>query len=186
MTITAIDPEVALVLVDLQRGVVDVYDQVHPWDGVLSRAGELAAAFRAAERPVVLVNVRLDEAVHLRTDVNLGGLPVPANSLEIVDALDPQPSDIRVTKRNYGAFTGTDLDMILRRRGITQIVLAGCASSCGIESTARTAHDIGYNIAFAVDAMTDPSMAAHEACVALSFPILGEVGTTADVIAALR
>jgi nicotinamidase-related amidase len=185
MTITTIDPHVALVLVDLQRGVVDCYTQVHPWDEVLSRAAELAAAFRAAGQPVVLVNVRLDEAVHQRTDVRLGGLPVPADSLEIVAQLDAQPSDIRVTKRNYGAFTGTDLDTILRRRGITQIVLAGVASSCGIESTARSAHDIGYEIAFAVDAMTDPSMTAHDNCVSVSFPILGEVGTTADVIALL-
>ena len=188
MTVTALDPGVALVLVDLQRGVV-AYPQAHPTDAVCAAAGRLAKAFRASGRPVVLVNVDyapdFADAVAHRSDVDLGGAAPPADWAELVDALDARPSDLRVTKRNFGAFHGTELDLQLRRRGVTQIVFGGIATSIGVESTARAAHDIGYQLTFAVDAMTDPSQVAHDHCVAVTFPILGEVGTADDVIAAL-
>jgi nicotinamidase-related amidase len=95
------------------------------------------------------------------------------------------PDDIVVTKRNWGAFHGTDLDVQLRRRGITQIALGGIATSMGVESTARAAHEHGYHVTLAVDAMADMSPEAHENSVVRIFPRLGETGTTDEILALL-
>ena len=100
----------------------------------------------------------------------------------IVDDLAGHPGDIQVTKRNWGAFHGTDLDLHLRRRGVTQIVLAGVATSIGVESTARAAHEHGYHVTLATDAMADLNPDAHRNSVERIFPRLGETGTTAEII----
>ncbi len=103
----------------------------------------------------------------------------------IVDDLAGHPSDILVTKRNWGAFHGTDLDLHLRRRGVTQIVLGGIATSIGVESTARAAHEHGYHVTLVTDAMSDLDQDAHRNSVERIFPRLGESGTTAEVIGLL-
>ncbi|WP_264779078.1 isochorismatase family protein, partial [Gluconobacter sphaericus] len=72
---------------------------------------------------------------------------------ELVDGL-AEPTDLRVTKRQWGAFYGTDLDLQLRRRGISTIVLGGIATNLGVESTARAAHEHGYNVVLATDVMS--------------------------------
>ncbi|GAA3366521.1 hypothetical protein GCM10020366_70460 [Saccharopolyspora gregorii] len=87
-----------------------------------------------------------------------------------------------VTKRNWGAFHGTDLDVQLRRRGVTQIVLGGIATSLGVESTARAAHEHGYHVTLATDAMTDLDAEAHRNSLERIFPRLGETGTTDEVV----
>jgi nicotinamidase-related amidase len=91
-----------------------------------------------------------------------------------------------VTKRNVGAFHGTDLDLQLRRRGITQIVLGGIATSMGVESTARAAHDHGYHVTLVTDAMADMDADVHRNSVERIFPRLGETGTTAEILALLK
>ena len=96
--------------------------------------------------------------------------------------LQQQPSDYLVSKQRFGAFLGTDLDPYLRHRGATQIVLAGISTSLGVESTGRCAYDLGYNVTFAVDAMTDRDPDVHRNSVEKIFPRLGESGTTADVL----
>ena len=82
-----------------------------------------------------------------------------------------------MTKQRWGAFLGTDLDDYLRRRGVTQIVLTGVATSIGVESTARSAYDLGYNVTLVVDAMTDRDADAHRHSVEKIFPRLGETAT---------
>lgn len=84
-----------------------------------------------------------------------------------------------------GAFYGTSLDQFLRRRGVTQVVLAGISTSIGVESTARNAHEFGYNVALVLDAMTDLNLVSHEHSVEKIFPRLGETTTTAEVLNAL-
>ncbi|WP_205187151.1 isochorismatase family protein, partial [Burkholderia sp. LMG 13014] len=96
-----------------------------------------------------------------------------------------QPGDHLVTKKTWGAFTGTDLDAHLKAAGVTQIVLTGIATSIGVESTARQAHELGYNVTLAVDAMTDLNADAHVNSVERLFPRLGETGTTQDIVALL-
>ncbi|MWC00355.1 isochorismatase family protein, partial [Agromyces seonyuensis] len=92
---------------------------------------------------------------------------------------------IPVVKRTWGAFHGTDLDERLRAEGVTQVVVVGIATSKGVESTARAAHEHGYHVALPVDAMTDGTLAAHDAAVATVFPEIGETTTTDELLALL-
>jgi nicotinamidase-related amidase len=96
--------------------------------------------------------------------------------------MDAQPDDFRVTKLRWGAFYNTSLDAYLQERGVTQVVLAGIATSAGVESTARAAHEHGYHVVLAVDAMTDRDAAAHANSVERIFPKLGETATAAEIL----
>ncbi|MFC0505600.1 isochorismatase family protein [Micromonospora costi] len=117
-----------------------------------------------------------------RTDRGPAGGSRPEGWDVLVDELTGHPGDVVVTKRNWGAFYGTDLDLQLRRRGVTQIVLGGIATSIGVESTARAAYEHGYHVTLATDAMTDLDADGHRASVERIFPRLGETGTTAEVV----
>jgi nicotinamidase-related amidase len=183
MPLTTLDPKPALVVIDLQKGILS-FPTEHPSAPVIEKAGRLARAFRKKGLPVVLVNVA--GVAPGRTDAGPMNFSPPPDWLEIVPELDPQASDIRVTKQQWGAFYGTALDLELRRRGVTQIVLCGVATSIGVESTARDAYEHGYNVALAVDAMTDMSAEAHDNSLARIFPRLGETGKTEALLALLE
>lgn len=99
--------------------------------------------------------------------------------------LPAEEGDITVTKQTWGAFHGTDLDAELRRRGVTQVVIGGVATSMGVESTARAAHEHGYHVTIATDAVTDLDPVSHEHSLTRVFPKLGETGSTAELIALL-
>ncbi|MER5468539.1 hydrolase [Streptomyces sp. NPDC002685] len=187
MAVTTLDPRTALVLIDLQNGIVGNPGLApHPAADVVRRAVRLADAFRGHDLPVVLVRVTAAadgaDAVHGRIDgpSRAGGFPAGWDVL--VEDLAGHPEDITVTKRNWGAFYGTDLDLQLRRRGITQIVLAGIATSIGVESSARAAHEHGYHVTLATDAMSDLDPETHRNSVERIFPRLGETGTTEEIV----
>jgi nicotinamidase-related amidase len=189
VAITTLDPKTALVVIDLQNGVVALPGTPHSTADVVSRTVELADAFRKQQLPVVLVRVSIrpdgSDWVPGRTEQGRRTSPAgatPADADQIIDELAGHPEDIVVTKRNWGAFHGTDLDIQLRRRGITQIVLAGVATSFGVESTARAAHEHGYHVTLATDAMTDLNPDAHTNSIDRIFPRLGERGTTSEVL----
>jgi len=186
MAVTTLDPRTALVVVDLQAGIVAAPTRPYTGSDVVARSAELATAFRARDLPVVLVRVSFAadgaDAVPGRTDVGGAGGPRPEGWDVVVDELAGHPGDIRVTKRNWGAFHGTGLDVALRRRGVTQIVLTGIATSIGVESTARAAHEHGYHVTLATDAMSDMDADAHRNSVERIFPRLGETGTTAEIL----
>ena len=181
MPLTKLDDTSALVVIDLQKGIVGL-PCAHPADEIVGRAARLASAFRGRGLPVVLVNVA--GRAPGRTEVQFNFTP-PADWTELVPELDRQPSDYTVTKQQIGAFYGTALEQILRRHGVTQVVLAGVATSSGVEATARNAYDHGYNVTLVVDAMTDLSADAHRHSVETIFPRLGETATTEDVIRSL-
>jgi nicotinamidase-related amidase len=180
--ITTLDPNTALVVIDLQKGLAG-YPTVHPIAEVVARNAKLAAAFRAKQRPVVLVNAA--GIPPGRTEGPRREFKPTPELVELMAELDRQPSDLTVTKYTQGAFHGTPLDMFLRRRGVTQIVLTGIATGSGVESTAREAYAHGYNVTLVTDAMTDLSQAAHDHAIGYVFPKLGERGTTDEVIALL-
>ncbi|WP_239101191.1 isochorismatase family protein [Microbispora amethystogenes] len=191
---TTLDPRTALVAVDLQNGVMALSGSPHSTGDVLTRTVRLAETFRARGLPVVLVRVTAaadgSDAAPGRTDLRRSsGAPSaaasPAGWDEITGDLAGHPGDIVVTKRNWSAFYGTDLDLHLRRRGVTQIVLTGVATSIGVESTARAAHEHGYHVTLVTDAMTDRDPEAHRHSVEKIFPRLGETGTTSDVLGLL-
>jgi len=166
------------VVIDLQDWIVAL-PTVHPAGDIVARSREMADAFRAAGRPVVLVTVA--GGAPGRTDQGAGPAR-PVGWDVLVPQINPQPTDHLVVKRTWGAFTCTDLDAHLRGAGVTQIVLAGIATSLGVESTARFAHELGYNVTIAVDAVTDVSMAAHANAVSYIFPQLGTTATSSQII----
>ncbi|MBM9507024.1 isochorismatase family protein [Actinacidiphila acididurans] len=181
MTATTLDPRTALVVIDLQQGIVGL-PTAHPAKEVVARSAELAAAFRERGLPVVLVNV--SGMAPGRTESPMRG-SLPEGWDLLVPELNRQPGDIAVTKLQWGAFHGTALDLELRRRGVTQIVLTGISTSIGVESTARSAYEHGYNVTVVTDAVTDTDAEAHANSVAKIFPRLGETGSAADVLALL-
>ncbi|MGV9279472.1 hydrolase [Streptomyces sp. NPDC003730] len=186
MAVTALDPRTALVVIDLQAGIVAAPTEPYSGAEVVARSVELAEAFRARDLPVVLVRVSFAadgaDAVPGRTEAAGAAGPRPEGWDVVVDELSGHPGDLTVTKRNWGAFHGTGLDVQLRRRGVTQIVLTGIATSIGVESTARAAHEHGYHVTLATDAMSDMSAEAHRGSVERIFPRLGETGTTREIL----
>ncbi|MFF7635471.1 hydrolase [Kitasatospora sp. NPDC008050] len=183
-----IDPTTALVLIDLQQGILGA-PTVTPGPEILARGIRLADAFRAKGLPVVLVRVTFSadggDLPPQRTQQATPGGSWPANFAELPAELATGEHDIVITKRQWGAFTGTELDLQLRRRGVTQIVLAGIATSIGVESTARAAWEQGYHLTFVEDATTDMSAESHLHSFTRIFPRLGEIGSTDAVLAAL-
>jgi nicotinamidase-related amidase len=183
MPITALDEKTALVVIDLQKGIIGL-PTVHPSGDVVARSAQLARAFRARGWPVVLVNVTGVQP-H-RAEAAAPKLSPASDWSELAPELDAGPEDILIHKRTWGAFIGTALHDELSRRGVTQIVLTGIATSIGVESTARSAYDHGYNVAFVVDAMTDRDAEAHRHRIEKTFSRLGEMDTTDNVLRLLE
>ena len=177
MPLSTIDPTPALVIIDLQKGIVS-----DPIAHVVPPAAALAKSFRRRGLPVVLVNVT--GRAPGRTDAGGPGSsgPLPPGWADIIDDLDQQPADHLITKRRRSAFHDTGLDTLLRDLGVTQVVLAGVSTSSGVEGTARSAHDHGYHVVLATDAMADPDPGTHRHSVERIFPKLGETATSAEII----
>jgi nicotinamidase-related amidase len=182
MAVSALDSKTALIVIDLQKGIVSL-PLAQPVEKVVENAAQLAEAFRRQGLPVVLVNVTGRAPGRVEQTRNLSQMP--ADWAELVPELNQQVGDLTVTKRTWGAFLHTDLEQQLRDRGITQVVIVGVSTSMGVESTARQAYELGFNVALAIDAMTDGNGEAHENSTARIFPKLGETGTTQDIIALL-
>jgi nicotinamidase-related amidase len=192
MPLSTIDPRTALVVVDLQNGATLRPAAPNPITEVIGRTAELAEAFRARDLPVVLVRFTAapgdPDAAPGRSDLSGrggGGTPPPGWD-ELVPELAGHPGDLVVDKKNWGSFQGTDLDQRLRRRGVTQLVLTGVATSFGVESTARAAHELGYNLTVPLDAVTDIDATAHAHTAGRILPILAETGTTAELLDLLQ
>jgi len=176
----------ALILVDLQKGIVGPPLAPYSGEAVLATGKALARRFRAAGAPVVLVNVAFSpdfgDALKMPVDrppqVPPGGFPEGWS--ELAEGL-AEPSDLRVTKRQWGAFYGTDLDLQLRRRGVTSLVIGGIATNFGVESTARAAHEHGYAVVLAEDSITARSAALHAFAFEHIFPNLGRVANSDDI-----
>jgi nicotinamidase-related amidase len=179
MAITELDTNTALIIVDLQKGIVG-YPFIHPIDGIVDRSRALLDAFRKHGLPVVLVNVA--GFAPGRTERPRRSEPLPPEWADLIPELDQQPSDLVVTKRTWGAFANTDLEDRLKTLGVTQVVITGVATGTGVESTARQAYEHGFNVTLAVDAMTDANPEAHGYSIHTVFPKLGETGTAQEII----
>jgi nicotinamidase-related amidase len=187
----SLDPKTtALVLIDLQHGIVAADTKPHASSDVVARARALAQGFREAGALVVLV----------RVDPGPRGLLFPRPAADaprapfaddpefatLVPEMRPEPGDVVVTKHQPNAFYATDLEVHLVRRGIRTIVLGGISTNLGVESTARAAHERGYEQVFVEDAMAARAADLHEFPVTRTFPTMGRVRSTADVLDALR
>ena len=179
MPVTTLDPVTALIVIDLQQGIVCL-PTAHPIAEVVQRASTLAQAFRRHGLPVILVNVTGRPPG--RTELTRIPRELPPGFADFVPELSPQRGDHIVSKQTAGAFTRTDLETHLRAKGVTQVVIAGVATSMGVEATARQAHELGFNVSLATDAMTDMDAELHASSITKLFPRLGETGTTRAII----
>ena len=179
MPLTQLDINTALIVVDLQKGIVGL-PLVDPVGPVIERSRQLSEVFRQKGLPVVLVNVA--GAAPGRTQQPRSQRAFPDGWTELVPELKAQSGDLLVTKHSWGAFANTDLDAKLKERGVTQIVIAGIATATGVEATARQAYELGYNVTLVTDAMTDMRAEAQEYSVTNVFPRLGETGSTQEVL----
>ena len=179
MPLTTLDSKTALIVVDLQKGTINL-PLIHPVAGVIERTRALLDAFRERDLPVVLVNVaggapgRTEQPPRLST--------FPEGFSDLIPELDRKATDIVVTKRTWGAFASTDLETQLKAIGVTQVVVTGVATGTGVEATARQAYEQGFNVTLALDAMTDVRPEAHAYSLVSVFPRLGETGSTQDIL----
>jgi nicotinamidase-related amidase len=184
MPLTILDPDTALIVIDLQKGIVEG-NFIHPIGEIVERTRELIDVFRAKQLPVVLVNVagrapgRTEQGSRSNASFSEGWT-------DLLPQLDQQASDLAVTKRSWGAFATTDLERQLKERGVTQVVVTGVATSVGVEATARQAYEQGFNVTLALDAMTDLRAEAHEYSIRNVFPRVGETGSTKEIISLLE
>lgn len=182
-----LDPRhTALVLIDLQKGILPFAGGPHSAADVLDKAILLTRRFHALGAPVVRVRVgwSADGGDLLRQTVDqpLGNMTLPADWLDIPEQLGVIDSDILVTKRQWGAFYGTELELQLRRRGIEQFVIGGISTNIGVESTARHGWELGFGLIFAEDAMSASNGEQHGFAVKNIFPRLGRVRSTAQIL----
>ena len=178
----------ALVLVDLQKGILQLPVQPHAPADIVDRAAQLITTFRDAGSLVVLSRVTWSpdfrDALQPPVDRPIEG-PVPgADWADFPEELGTGGGEIVVTKRQWGAFYGTELDLQLRRRGITTIVLAGIATNLGVESTARDAWERGYHLVFVEDAMATFTPEMHGFATNVIFPMIGRIRSAEQVIEA--
>jgi nicotinamidase-related amidase len=182
-----LDPRsTALVLIDLQKGILG--NPLAPITGqeLAARGQTLAERFRAAKATVVLVNVAfspdggdmLRQRVDQAPPIPAGGFPAGWN--EFPPGLR-QPGDLVITKRQWSAFYGTELDLQLRRRGIRSIVLGGVATQIGVESTARQAYEHGYELLILKDATASSAAEGHEMSMQHILPRLARLVQSADI-----
>lgn len=186
-----LDPRTtAVVIIDIQKGILGMEGAPHATKTVVTNCANLVAACRRLGATTVLVHVggSPDGADRLRPAVDEawpGARALPPDWSELAAELGSDPRDIVILKRQWGAFYGTDLDLQLRRRKATTIVLCGIATEFGVESTARDAYERGYEQVFAEDAMTARNAESHANSVGRIFPRMGRVRSTEEIIAAL-
>jgi nicotinamidase-related amidase len=151
-------------------------------------AAKLAETFRKAGMPVFLVHVVTSTADRLSPIADEAGwrpsAPPPPDASEFVPELTPKEGDITITKRQWGAFYGTELELQLRRRAIQTIVLCGVSTNYGVESTARFAFEYGFQQVFAEDAMSSGSAEMHNASVNFVLKRIGRVRKTEEILEA--
>ncbi len=180
----------ALVVIDLQKGILALPAVPLAVAPVLRNAARLAAACRGAGATVVLVRVTpspdgADALLPVADQPPAVGAVRPAGWADLAEEIGPQSGDLVITKRQWGAFYGTELDLQLRRRRIDTLILCGIATNIGVESTARDAYERGYRQIFARDAMTARSEEEHQMSIARIFPRIGQVRSTDEILAGL-
>lgn len=179
----------ALVLIDLQNSNVNRELAPYSAEQTVGNCVLLAQEMRNRGAMIVYVRVLLNELPTPLADAPMrppGAAAPPYDASDLADMAGVEATDIVVTKRQWGAFYGTELDQLLRRRGIDTIVLGGIATNFGVESTARAAFDRNYKLVFAEDAMSSMDAEAHHFACKHIFPKMGRVRSTRALIDMLQ
>lgn len=181
MTVERISDASALVVVDLQAGTL-ANPFMRPAAEIVAAAVELIAAFRAAGRPIVFAV----STGSPRGQTEYGaGRTWPDGFDTLAPELDRRAGEPLLSRAAWSAFADTGLDAILRDAGVTEVVIAGVATTFGIESTARDAYDLGLDVVLVADAMSDMSEEAHAQAVQGRFPALARLATTVEIVGLL-
>ena len=180
----------AFIAIDLQTAIVARDSAPHTSHDVIARCARIAQAFRARSYPVIYVRVTPSadggDALQPIVDVPPPAMVRDENWATLVPECGVQAGDIIITKRQWGAFYGTELDLQLRRRGVQRVVIGGISTNIGVESTARDAFERGYPLMFVEDAMASFAADEHRHTVERIFPRIGIVRSTDQVLHAMR
>jgi nicotinamidase-related amidase len=179
MPVTTLDDSAALVVIDLQKGIA-AFPVLRPLEEVIANVNLLARAFRKRNSPVIYVVA--EGSSPGRTDAPVRHMERSGDFAELISTLDVDQNDYQITKYARSAFSGTKLSTILRDKGVTQVFIAGVATSNGVESTAREAFELGYNVVLATDAMTDANAEAEDYSLKRVFPRMAEIGETRNIL----
>jgi nicotinamidase-related amidase len=189
----AIDPKhTAVVLIEYQNDFTSeggvLHEAVSPvmeQTGMLENTQALVEAARAAGATIVHAPITFAPGYGELADHPYGILKGVVDSTafvkgewgaEIVDSLAPQPGDVVVEgKRGLDTFATTNLDFILRARGITTIALGGFLTNCCVESTMRTGYEKGYQVITLSDCVAATSPEEHENAIRFDYPMFSEV-----------
>ena len=180
----------AIVVIDLQEGIAAIPTEPYSSKLVIENTAKMLKEFRKNNMPVFLINVTpsrdMKDALRPVSETSFSMSNYDSSWSEFVPDLDIQPTDFRITKHQWGAFYGTELDLQLRRRKIETIVLCGIATNFGVESTARFAYEFGFNQILVEDAMAARSKDEHNFPIKYIFPRLGLIRSTDQVIKAFN
>lgn len=187
-----IDPKsTVLVIIDLQNGIVGRPIAPHDAKTVVANSVKLGQALAKAGGMIVPVHVAFasDGADRLKQDVD-APMPVPPGGIppewsELVPEVAALQVPFVITKHQWGAFHGTELDLQLRRRGIDTFILCGISTNFGVESTAREGWSLGYSIIVAEDACSAMGDGMHEFAIKNILPRISRVRSTAEILNAL-
>lgn len=184
-----LDPKkTALVVIDLQKGIVAMPVKPHASVDVIKNSAMIANELRAKGGTVVYVRVDMSNVVKLPVDVPMrdpNAPPLPAAASELIPEAGFQDGDLLITKRHWGAFAGTELEKNLRERGIETVLLTGISTNAGVESTARQGTGLGFAFVIIEDACSARDAEEHKFAFEKIFPRLARVRRTDEVIAAL-
>ena len=182
----------ALLVMDVQQGIVERYKSAAP---LLDHLGTVIRAARSAGLPIIYVTVRFREGYpeisarnRMFAAIRQAGAAMVETSpaTDIHPAVAPQPGDIVVTKRRVGAFTGSDLEVVLRAQDIDHLVLTGIATSGVVLSTLRAAADMDYRLTVLSDCCADGDDEVHRVLLAKVFSRQADVLTAPAWAAALE
>ena len=180
----------ALVVIDLQKGITSINTEPYPAKTIIENTRKLLDIARKKDLPIFLVHVKpSNDQKDILYPESEASYKLPEHDpswSDYVPELNIQPSDFLITKHQWGAFYGTELDLQLRRRQISTIILCGISTNIGVESTARFAYEYGFNQIFISDAMGARSKEEHEYPLKYIFPRLGLIRSTDEVVNALK
>lgn len=183
-------PKTAIVVIDLQKGIASLPAEPNTSKVVIENTAKILAEVRKNNMPVFLVHVTpspdMKDFLRPVSETSFSMSNFDPSWSEYVPELNVQPTDFLITKHQWGAFYGTELDLQLRRRKIETIILCGISTNIGVESTARFAYEYGFNQIFVEDAMAARSKDEHTLSLKYIFPRLGLIKNTDEVITALN
>ncbi len=181
----------ALIVIDLQEGILSAEPLPYGRDEIVGRAAELGRAIAAAGGSIILTTTDFApgyaDAPRGRADApwELPTEGLPAGFAALVTEIASLPAAVHVVKRQMSAFFGAELDLQLRRRGCDAVVICGVATNFGVEATARAAFDLNYDVVVAADACGCVAPGFHEFAVENILPRIARVRPATEIVAAL-